>query len=75
MESRQPKRVKRKLRGRKIGSDVCWGGALEQRGVKQGISVLRGILVSVWVWYKREKFRPCQECKKVKVSRGRPRWP
>jgi len=32
-----------------------------QKGVKQGIPFLRGISVSVWAWYKREKFRPYQE--------------
>jgi hypothetical protein len=42
MEENQPKKVKQKVRGRKLGSCIYWQGALKQRcikqtGVKQGI--------------------------------------
>ena len=49
------------MRGRKIRSDVYWERALKQKDLKQGIRVLRGVSVSVWTWYKGEKFRPYQE--------------
>jgi len=46
MEINQPKRVKPKMRGRKIGNVVIWQGELRQKsvqqtGIKQGLGVLR----------------------------------
>jgi hypothetical protein len=41
IERSQRKGVKPKMRGRELSSGVNWQGALQQKGVKQGLYVIR----------------------------------